>query len=747
MPKPSTVWRRPAARVSGVTVTCWAHAGPAAASATSTGTHRQTPGRVAFVPVARIVPSPVALTPRGPTVSMCPAFWPPEPLVNQQIGRYRLLKRLALGGMAEIRLARQAGAQGFEKLVVIKRILPHLAENPEFVEMFLDEARLVAHLTHPNIAQIYDLGHEDGSYFIAMEHVHGENLRTVLKRRRELALGPLPAPLVARIGAACCQALAYAHAATDAGGRPLNVVHRDVSPQNLLLAYDGQVKVVDFGIAKAATQVVVTRTGVLKGKYSYMSPEHCRGDPLDGRSDLFALGVVLWELVSGRRLYSRKTDMQTFMAICNEPPPSLASIGIEVPEALEAVIRRALDKDREARFADGYEMADALERYLRQTEAPVTQRGLAAEMERLFSERIAGWRAVLQGNTAEVDEALMGGHSELFQQGTPSRSGSQASAVAAVSADDERADEPADAAAAQVPDLATGATVIRPGAVPPAAPAEVPVDLVDDADPVDGETRLRAGTSAPAADGRAGAGGGPRPRRALVFGGLAVATAGVVAAVLLALGHAGKHPATKAAVASASPAHPVATANPAPATPPAPPSHHPAPPPHHPAPVHHVPVVHPPPAHHPAPAHQVAHAHHAAPGHLTFDARPWCRVTLDGHALGTTPLARVTVSAGIHHLVCAGPGGATQRLTLHVAPGQTVRRRVSFEPGHLAFRVKPWGHVSVDGKDLGITPLPAKAIAPGRHLVVVTNAKLGARRTLKVDVAAGKTRVVTVDLH
>ena len=467
--------------------------------------------------------------------------------MNQQIGRYRLLKRLALGGMAEIWLARQGGAQGFEKLVVIKRILPHLAENPEFVEMFLDEARLVAHLSHPNIAQIYDLGHEDGSYFIAMEHVHGENLRTVLKRRGELGLGALPGPLVARIGAACCQALAYAHAATDAGGRPLNVVHRDVSPQNLLLAYDGQVKVVDFGIAKAATQAVETRTGVLKGKYSYMSPEHCKGDPLDGRSDLFALGVVLWELVSGRRLYSRTTDMQTFMAICNEPPPSLAEVGAEVSASLDSVIRRALEKDRDARFADGYQMADALERYLRELEAPVTQRDLAASMEGLFAERIAGWRTLLQGDAAEVDEALMGARSDLFQQGTPSRSA-----------------QPAPEGSA--PDLATGATVIRPDAVAPAAPVVVPVALAGSDDPADEATRLRGavpdaeaaarrrGADADA-DAGAGAPGEPRPRRPLLFGGLAVATAGVVAVVLLALGHSAK-----------APAHAVASAHPAPST-------------------------------------------------------------------------------------------------------------------------------------------------------------------------------------
>ncbi len=253
-----------------------------------------------------------------------------------------------------------------------------------------------------------------------------------------------------------------------------------------------------------------------------------------------------------------------------------------------------------------------------------------------------------------------------------------------------------------------------------------------------------------AADAGAGAPGEPRPRRPLLFGGLAVATAGVVAAVLLALGHSAKAPAH--AVASAHPAPSTGLTAPAPAPAPAPPAapSKPAVAPRTPSPApaaHPIPPRQAPPVHHPAPVHHLPHVHPAAPGHLTFDARPWCRVTLDGHALGTTPLARVAVAAGAHRLVCTGPGGAEQRLTLHVAPGQTVRRRVSFEPGHLAFRVKPWGRVAVDGQDLGITPLPAKAVPPGPHRVVVTNAKLGARRTLKVDVAAGKTRVVSVDLR
>ena len=205
------------------------------------------------------------------------------PLATETFGKYQLIRKLAMGGMAEIHLARQLGFEGFEKKLVVKRILPHLAENKEFVQMFLHEARVAARLNHANIAQIFDLGNVDGSYFIAMEYIHGEDVRRVTKQA-EATRRELPVALTLRIVADACAGLDYAHKRLDEQGRPLDIVHRDVSPQNILVSFDGSVKVVDFGIAKAADQATVTRSGVLKGKYSYMSPEQAAGKQVDSLS-------------------------------------------------------------------------------------------------------------------------------------------------------------------------------------------------------------------------------------------------------------------------------------------------------------------------------------------------------------------------------------------------------------------------------------------------------------------------------
>jgi eukaryotic-like serine/threonine-protein kinase len=198
----------------------------------------------------------------------------------ESYGRYQLVKKLATGGMAQIYLARQQGPEGFEKMLVVKRILPHLAENDDFITMFLDEARIAARLNHPNIVQIFDLGAQDDSYFIAMEFIHGEDLRKIWKQAERLE-NPFPLPLICRVIIDACAGLDYAHKKLDAAGKPLNIVHRDISPQNILVSFEGGVKVVDFGIAKAADQATVTKSGVLKGKYSYMSPEQSTGSHVE----------------------------------------------------------------------------------------------------------------------------------------------------------------------------------------------------------------------------------------------------------------------------------------------------------------------------------------------------------------------------------------------------------------------------------------------------------------------------------
>jgi serine/threonine protein kinase len=306
----------------------------------------------------------------------------------ETFGKYQLLKRLAMGGMAQIYLARQRGPEGFEKLLVVKRILPHLAENDEFVRMFLDEARIAARLDHPNIVQIYDLGSQDDSFFIAMEYIHGEDLRRVWKRA-ERSGQLIPVPLVCRIMIEACAGLDHAHKKADGSGKPLNIVHRDISPQNILLTFEGRVKVVDFGIAKAADQATVTRSGVLKGKYSYMSPEQAAGQKVDCRSDIFALGVVLYELLTGARLFKRTTDMATLQAVaqCDILPPS--RLNPRVPEDLDPIVMKALAREPGDRYADALQLQLALEDWLVAHQLPSSTAHVAAFMQDLYAARLA----------------------------------------------------------------------------------------------------------------------------------------------------------------------------------------------------------------------------------------------------------------------------------------------------------------------------------------------------------------------
>ncbi len=307
----------------------------------------------------------------------------------ERFGEYQLLKKLATGGMAEIWLARQSGPEGFEKLLVVKRILPHLAENGEFVKMFLDEARIAARLNHPNIVQIFDLGAQDDTYFIAMEYIHGEDVRRTWKRA-DAAGKPIPVPLVCRIIMDASAGLDYAHKKTDQAGKPLDIVHRDISPQNILVTFEGGVKVVDFGIAKAADQATVTRSGVLKGKYSYMSPEQASGIKLDSRSDIFALGVVLYELLTTTRLFKRSNDIQTLNAVteCQVTPPSKVKPE-RVPASLDPVVMKALAKSPADRWQSASELQAALENWLLQNQLPSSSVHLAAFLQEIYSDRLA----------------------------------------------------------------------------------------------------------------------------------------------------------------------------------------------------------------------------------------------------------------------------------------------------------------------------------------------------------------------
>jgi serine/threonine-protein kinase len=278
--------------------------------------------------------------------------------------------------MAEVFLARAEGPQGFEKTVVVKRVLPHLASDPQFTGMFLDEARLAAALEHPNIVQIFDLGEVNGQYFIAMEYLRGHALSKILKAMRRQSRS-MPYPMVAYVISRVAAALHYAHQLCDPQGKPLNLVHRDVSPDNILLTHSGVVKLIDFGIAKARSNEQVTQSGAIKGKFSYMSPEQIKGKALDGRSDVFALGICLYELATRARPFEGATDMMTFVAITQEPPPPPSTNDPSFPAELESICMKCLEKDRDRRFQSGREVEEALNAYVASTGTGSLDRELA----------------------------------------------------------------------------------------------------------------------------------------------------------------------------------------------------------------------------------------------------------------------------------------------------------------------------------------------------------------------------------
>jgi eukaryotic-like serine/threonine-protein kinase len=291
--------------------------------------------------------------------------------------KYVPVKKLDAGGMAEVFIADAVGVHGIAKRVAIKRVLPGLAANAKFVAMFLDEARVAMNLSHANIVQTFDVGEEDGSYFIVMEFVDGTSLKNLIEHRRERdKLIPMGAAITIVIEA--CKGLSYAHNAVDIRNKPLDIVHRDISPPNLLLSLRGEVKVTDFGLAKAASQLETTDPGVVKGKFSYLSPEVIQGLPVDHRTDLFALGIILWEMLTGKRLFYGENEYQTVQLVEQCHIPSISLLNPAVPQVLDDIVFKALTKDRELRYQQGDEFADALTSFLFSSGLKASTRDIAA---------------------------------------------------------------------------------------------------------------------------------------------------------------------------------------------------------------------------------------------------------------------------------------------------------------------------------------------------------------------------------
>jgi serine/threonine-protein kinase len=347
----------------------------------------------------------------------------------RQFGKYTLLRRLASGGMAELFLALQRSVAGFEKLIVIKRILPSMNRNQAFIEMLLHEARIAATLSHPNVVQIFDVGQAEGTYFIAMEHIHGEDIQAIVKAMRKRGLAEFPIEHALAIALGTSAGLAYAHEKRDLDGRPLSIVHRDISPRNIVVSFTGDVKIVDFGIAKSGVEPgEETDPGHLKGKAPYMSPEQAGGQEIDWRSDVFAAGVVLFELTTGRRLFKGASEYETLKLIVDKEYPRPEDVKPGYPKELSRIVMKALAKDREARYQSARDMQADLEAFVRQERVPVSQVSLTSWMAWLFEDQLARQKEALS-DVKQLADVIAAQHAPSLYDGVPGTGSAPTAAV------------------------------------------------------------------------------------------------------------------------------------------------------------------------------------------------------------------------------------------------------------------------------------------------------------------------------
>ncbi|MCC7541730.1 MAG: serine/threonine protein kinase [Deltaproteobacteria bacterium] len=543
-------------------------------------------------------------------------------------GRYELLGRLALGGMAEIFLARETASAGESRYLVIKRILPHVADESQFVEMFLQEARLAMRLNHPNICHVYETGQQEGAYYMAMEWVNGLGLGRLIRRARDI--GGLPLPVVARVISHVAAALHHAHRARDAKGKPLGIVHRDVSPQNVMVSYDGSVKLLDFGIAKAQALTTKTQAGWVKGKFAYMSPQQCQGEEIDARSDVFSLGVCLYEALVGRSLYHRKTQYETMKAIIDEPVPSARAARPDVPPELDAIVQKALAKKPEDRFATAGAMSDALEVFLADGRHVVSETRIAELLERLCEDEIRRGPMVDSTPFGRSFERLPGDHEHVDDDAADSDPPMRANALGTAGLPVLRARRRMIVVAA-VALLALGVLI--------AAVIALSSSSGDTAVAVrPSGARSRAAPPTPTAERDApvrGAGAG---------GGVAAATGGGTIPPTSGAPGAGEPPTAAAAEGT--------TTAPTPAD---------------------VPAV----VGTTQPAARERRPREDAPaqeqGRLDINTRPWSRVYLRSRLLGTTPIGGVRVPAGRHRLTFVDPQGNRHSRSVTVVAGRATR--------------------------------------------------------------------------
>jgi serine/threonine protein kinase len=361
------------------------------------------------------------------------------------LGKYELIRRLATGGMAELFLARASAMAGFEKLVVLKRILPAHAESEDFIRMFLAEARLAATLHHPNIVQVYDIGEQRGTYFFTMEYVQGQDLRRIVRAARR-SNRALPLEHILHIIMGIAAGLNHAHEKVGHDGLPLGIVHRDVSPSNVLVTYEGSVKIVDFGIAKAATAQTATIAGTLKGKIPYMSPEQCRGESVDRRSDIFSIGTLLWELTTGKRLFAGDNEFATLNRVAQGDVPLPSSVRPDYPPELEQIVMKALQADPDQRYSTALDLQVDLEDFAREARLPVSSARMAKFMRELFIEEMEQAARELQEDRSQVTRAepgstqpmVVGGAADFFPEASDELPSSNGTPTPGPGLDDSR---------------------------------------------------------------------------------------------------------------------------------------------------------------------------------------------------------------------------------------------------------------------------------------------------------------------
>ncbi len=616
---------------------------------------------------------------------------------GENFGPYKLIRRLAAGGMGEIWLAEQKGSAGFSKRVVVKTILECFADDPALVEMFLDEGRIAANLTHPNIAHTFDLGQcgkgADAPYYIAMEYVHGRDLRDLLITnidRKQF----IPLNLVLRIIADVCQGLHHAHTVKTPEGQPDGIIHRDVSPQNILVTFDGIVKIVDFGVAKATERASKTKSGVLKGKYAYMSPEQVRSKPMDARSDVFSVGVVMYELVTGRRLFKRDSEMKTLDAVISAVVPKPRRFDTSVPPEVEAVILKALSLRPEDRYPSAQEMQLAVEEVMIELQLPASSAHLAAFMQKIY------------GGEAEDEDKYAG-------RGSRSRSELMRKM--------ESLPEVGDRAALK---LERTASFTPMSGLKPAEPS------------------VREPTRNLLMPRKAA----PQKRRPWLM------PAFVLMALLLGVG--GYFAVSYLMKGATAEVEPAAALEPSVRPPPSPPPETRAEPEPEPRP---EPKPEPQPETRPEPVPQKTHKAKRPPrkrrraavkkpaGLITVTTEPPADIFMDGRKLGRGSIERLKVKAGKHKLRVVARQGSRKTMTVAVKPGEHVEKQVAFGQGTLRVVVLPWANVWVDGKKRGQTPMAPIELLEGSHRVRLVNQQLKQDVERKVSIQPGQEASLRLD--